>query len=81
MRVKPEIINLCLEHGNMDKLGNGQSIQLTKEQLHNAIINKPNCELHLLKKHVTKIINAHKTGAGIRITQDKIVGGSFNFEN
>jgi hypothetical protein len=77
---KNEIINLHLQPNHSKNLSKGLNVQLSKEQLHDAIVKDANSELHMLRKHVTQIINSHKSGKGIRLTQDKISGGKFNFE-
>lgn len=72
-----EIITLNLHPLHKDKITKGGTVQLSHEQLHNAIINEPNCELHFAKKHVSQILKAHQSGKGIRIHSDKLQGGTF----
>lgn len=77
---KLEIIDLHLHPKHLLKLSQGGNIQLTYDELHSAIVNKANTELHMLRPHVTQLINAHKKRAGIRLTQNKIVGGKLGFD-
>jgi len=78
---KPEVISLYLTDDHIHKIMKGKGFQLTKEHLHNAICNNHNCQLHLDKKYVTKLINNHKNGKGIRIASNMLVGGEINFSN
>lgn len=77
---KLEIIDLHLKAKHSHKLYQGGNVQLTHDDLHNAICCQPNTELHMERSNVTQIMKAHKNGKGIRLTQNKIVGGKLNVE-
>lgn len=78
MPSKHEVIDLFLHKKQLNKLTQGKSAQLSQAELHDAVTKEPNVELHVLQKHVTKVINAHKNKKGVRFPQNAIIGGKIN---
>ena len=77
----PEIIGLHLADKHLKKIAKGGTVQLSHPQLHESIVNQPTVELHMLKKHVSEMLRAHRNGKGYRLTSKKIVGGKITLHS
>ena len=77
----PEVIGLHLEYKHLKKIAKGGTVQLSHPMLHESIVNQPTVELHMLKKHVSEMLRAHRNGKGYRLTSNKIVGGKITLHS
>ena len=77
----PEVIGLHLADKHLKKIAKGGTVQLSHPQLHESIVNQPTVELHMLKKHVSEMLRAHRNGKGYRLTSKKIVGGKITLHS
>lgn len=76
-----EVIGLHLHGLHLKKIGKGVTVQLSHPDLHNAIVNQPTAEIHMLKQHVSEMLRAHRNGKGYRLTSKKIIGGKITLHS
>ena len=72
-------IHLHLQKKHQNTLSKGKNIQLTHAQLHTALNDDPNVELHMDNKHINAMGRAHKNGKGVRIQHKHLHGGKISF--
>eukprot|EP01039_Chlorochromonas_danica_P011385 gene11385-12720_t len=76
-----ESMSLHLTPSHLRKLGRGDNIQLSHEQLSNALNGEPNVGFEMLKKHCTEMHRAHRQGKGYRVMHKKIHGGKITLKS
>eukprot|EP00981_Chlorochromonas_danica_P013198 scaffold5965_cov109-Ochromonas_danica.AAC.4 len=74
-------MSLHLTPSHLRKLGRGDNIQLSHEQLSNALNGEPNVGFEMLKKHCTEMHRAHRQGKGYRVMHKKIHGGKITLKS